>query len=98
MDLSTLTMPVMEYSHKDGCSVTGGYVYRGNRYKDIDGTYFFGDFCSGIIWGLRIKNNEWQYAKFLKTPLLISSFGMDEEGDVYVLDFQTGDIYQIVSN
>ena len=98
VDLSTLTMPVMEYSHKDGCSVTGGYVYRGKKYKDIDGTYFFGDFCSGIIWGLRIKNNGWQYAKFLKTSLLISSFGIDENGDVYVLDFQTGDIYKIVSN
>ena len=98
IDINTLTMPVMEYSHADGCSVTGGYVYRGKKYKDIEGTYFFGDFCSGIIWGLRKKKNEWQYAKFLKSSLLISSFGIDESGDIYVLDFQNGDIYQIVAN
>ena len=98
IDLSTLTMPVMEYGRDGGCSVTGGYVYRGNRYKDIQGTYFFGDFCTGNIWGLRKKDNEWQYAKFLKSPLLISSFGTDENGDIYVLDFQTGDIYKINAN
>jgi len=98
IDLSSLTMPVIEYSHQDGCSVTGGYVYRGERYRDIQGTYFFGDFCSGIIWGLRKKNNEWQYAKFLNSSLLISSFGIDEKGDIYITDLKTGDIYQIVSN
>jgi len=99
VDISSLTMPVMEYNHKDGaCSVTGGYVYRGEKYKKIDGTYFFGDFCSGIIWGLRKKNIEWEFAKFLKTDLLISSFGIDEKGNIFVIDFKSGDIYQLVFN
>jgi len=98
VDISSLTMPVMEYNHKEGCSVTGGYVYRGEKYKNIDGTYFFGDFCTGTIWGIRNRNNEWEFVKFLKTELLISSFGTDEKGNIYVLDFKSGDIYRIVSN
>jgi len=44
----SLTIPVMQYGHDDGCSVTGGYVYRGEKYKSIKGTYLFGDFCSGL--------------------------------------------------
>lgn len=97
-NIDSLTMPVMEYNHSEGCSVTGGYVYRGEQYKQLDGTYFFGDFCTGNIWGLRNKNGEWEYAKFLKTDHLISSFGQDQAGNIYVIDFKTGDIYRIFSN
>ncbi len=96
-DINSLTMPVMEYNHSEGCSVTGGYVYRGEQFKQLDGTYFFGDFCTGNIWGLRNRNGEWEYAKFLTTDHLISSFGQDQAGNVYVIDFKTGDIYRFLS-
>lgn len=97
-NINSLTMPVMEYNHSEGCSVTGGYVYRGENFKQLDGTYFFGDFCTGNIWGLRNRNGEWEYAKFLTTDHLISSFGQDQTGNVYVIDFKSGDIYRIFSN
>jgi len=96
-NINTLTMPVMEYNHSEGCSVTGGYVYRGEQYKELDGTYFFGDFCTGTIWGLRNRNGEWEFTDFLKTDYMISSFGIDQSGNIYIVDFKSGDIYQIVS-
>ena len=95
-DINSLTMPIMEYGREGGCSVTGGYVYRGEQFKQFDGTYFFGDFCTGNIWGLRNRNGEWEYAKFLKTDHLISSFGQDQAGNVYVIDFISGDIFKVV--
>jgi len=96
-NINTLTMPVMEYNHSEGCSVTGGYVYRGEQYKELDGTYFFGDFCTGTIWGLRNRNGEWEFANFLKTDHMISSSGMDQGGNIYIVDFKSGNIYKIVS-
>ena len=96
-NINTLTMPVMEYNHSEGCSVTGGYVYRGEQYKELDGTYFFGDFCTGTIRGLRKRNGEWEFANFLKTDHMISSSGMDQGGNIYVVDFKSGNIYKIVS-
>ncbi len=97
-NINTLTMPVVEYNHSEGCSVTGGYVYRGEQYKELDGTYFFGDFCTGTIWGLRNRNGEWEFANFLKTDHMISSSGMDQGGNIYIVDFKSGDIYKIVPN
>jgi glucose/arabinose dehydrogenase len=93
---NTLVMPVAEYGHDLGCSVTGGYVYRGKIYPNISGTYFFADFCSGKIWGLkRNQKQDWEWAEFLDTPLLVSSFGEDENGEIYVLDFKKGGIYHL---
>ena len=94
-DLSKLTMPISEYNHDEGCSVTGGYVYRGKKFNELDGTYFYADFCSGKIWGLRKRDNEWQNAEFLDTSYLISSFGIDEDGEVYIMDFKSGDIFTL---
>jgi len=95
-DTKGLTFPVVEYSHDDGCSVTGGYVYRGKKYTGMNGTYFFSDFCSGKLWGLRKKTDgSWEWAKFLDTGLSVSSFGEDEAGEVYILDLAKGGIYRI---
>jgi glucose/arabinose dehydrogenase len=95
-DTKGLTFPVVEYSHDDGCSVTGGYVYRGKKYRGINGTFFFADFCSGKLWGLRKKpDGSWEWTKFLDTGLSVSSFGVDEAGEVYILDFGKGGIYRI---
>lgn len=93
-----LTAPVVEYSHDEGgCSVTGGYVYRGPSLTGLNGIYLFGDYCSGNIWGLaRTAEGAWQKVNLWSTPFSISSFGEDEAGEVYVVD-HGGAVYQIVA-
>lgn len=79
-----LTLPVAEYSHSVGCSITGGEVYRGSAYPDLDGLYLYGDFCSGRIWGLNRNGNDWQMQELADTSFNITSFGEDEAGNVYL--------------
>ncbi len=95
-DTSGLTFPVVEYSHDEGCSVTGGYVYRGKTSPGINGTYFFSDYCKGQLWGLRKRSaDSWEWAEFLETGLSVSSFGEDEAGELYIIDFGKGGIFRI---
>ena len=90
-----LTLPVAEYLHGSGdCSVTGGYVYRGSN-AALRGIYFYGDFCSGRIWGLRRNGAIWESQLLSDTTLSISTFGEDEAGELYVADYATGEIYRI---
>jgi glucose/arabinose dehydrogenase len=97
-DSTGLILPVAEYDHKLGCSVTGGYVYRGGRYPKMTGVYFFGDFCSGLIWGLRRRaSGEWDMALLLESDVAISSFGQDGAGELYVLDYNDGTIYRLIA-
>lgn len=94
-----LVPPIAEYDHSQGCSVTGGYVYRGTRNPEMDGVYFFGDFCSGNIWGVRQNvSGEWEMALLLDTDMNISSFGEDSAGEIYVVDFRGGEIYHLVAS
>jgi glucose/arabinose dehydrogenase len=83
-----LTDPFFEYRHSDGgCSVTGGYVYRGEALPDLQGVYLFGDYCSGTVWAsYRDASGAWQTSVFMETPHRISSFGEDEAGEVYLID------------
>ncbi len=69
--------PVLEYSHADGCSVTGGYVYRGEALPALDGVYFYGDYCSGTVWSAyRDAAGEWQSQVFKSgTGMNVTSFG-----------------------
>ena len=83
-----LELPVFEYGRDDGCSITGGYVYRGSRLPDLVGAYVYGDFCSGRIWGLRNSDSTvTEQGLLVDSSLSISSFGVDEQGELYVLDF-----------
>jgi glucose/arabinose dehydrogenase len=83
--LPDLVDPLTEYHQEQGrCSVTGGYVYRGTRIPILQGTYLFGDFCSGEIWGFR----NGQTHLLLDTDLQISSFGEDRKGELYVIGHQ----------
>jgi hypothetical protein len=85
-----------EFSHADGnCSVTGGFVYRGSQDPALQGIYIYGDFCSGRIWGLRKSGATWENRLLLDTTLQISSFGEDEEGNLYLADLGAGEIYKI---
>jgi len=92
-----LTLPVAEYNHIAGdCSVTGGYVYRGSNLS-LRGIYLYGDFCSGRIWGLRHNGLAWENRLLLDSTLLISTFGEDESGELYVADYGAGAVYRITA-
>ena len=84
-----LVAPVAEYSHSEGgCSVSGGYVYRGQSLPEWQGIYLYGDFCTGIIWGLIRTGGTWQSQLLFDTSLSISSFGVDEAGELYIANLQ----------
>jgi glucose/arabinose dehydrogenase len=86
-DQDGLTRPVLEYDHDDGCSVTGGYVYRGDAVPEIAGHYFYGDACEGWVRSFALENGA--AAREVEWPLGniggIRSFGVDDDGELYVL-------------
>jgi glucose/arabinose dehydrogenase len=106
------TLPIYSYRHDTGRSITGGYVYRGKAIPKLCGTYLYGDFVNQAIWGLRYREGMVVRHKTLYDPkfiwnlaidyfrddgLLISTFGEDEAGEVYVAAYQSGTIYRIVT-
>lgn len=93
-DSGDLVKPVAEYSHKHGCSVTGGYVYRGDKIKELYGKYIFGDFCSGTIWVID-KAQNFEMQELMKTDVNISSFGEDAKGELYIVDYR-GKVFKLV--
>lgn len=93
---STLRVdPILEYAHSEGCSVTGGYRYRG-PIQDMNGIYIYGDYCSGSIWFAERQGGTWTASVWKASGLNISSFGEDEEGNVYVVD-SNGAVYRFES-
>ncbi len=92
---SAVTPPVAEYSHDEGCSVTGGYVYRGAAIPSLVGAYLFSDYCSGHLWTLRPSGSDWSLAQPLDAGASVSSFGEDDAGELYVVD-HGGRILKIV--
>lgn len=94
-----LVLPVIEYDHDFGCSVTGGYVYRGTRSPRLIGMYLYGDFCSGRIWGATPGVNGAVIVRdLLDASFNISTFGEDATGEVYVGDYSSGTLYRIVDS
>ena len=79
--------PLAEYGHDLGCSVTGGVVYRGAELPWLDGAYLFADYCSGRVWALEQLDGAWQMRELAQLDALISSFGVDAAGEVYLLTF-----------
>jgi hypothetical protein len=94
---SGLTAPVDEYGHDRGCSVIGGFVYRGHELPALDGLYFYSDYCDGRLRAERIENlhvterAEWN----LHLSGSVSSFGLDAAGELYVTTLD-GHVYKIV--
>jgi glucose/arabinose dehydrogenase len=87
-DRTGLTLPTFEYDHMEGCSIIGGYVYRGSAIPDLQGIYFFGDFCGGWIRSFRFAASE--AIELTDWPTLrpggaITSLGEDAAGELYVL-------------
>jgi uncharacterized repeat protein (TIGR01451 family) len=95
-DSTGLTLPVTEYDHTLGCDISGGTVYRGTRYPSFQGIYFYGDFCSGRLWGLQKTNGAWQSALLFDTTLSIIAFSEDESSQLWVSDYSGGAVYPIV--
>jgi glucose/arabinose dehydrogenase len=93
-DRTGLTLPIHDYGHGDGCSVTGGYVYRGAALPALRGAYIFGDYCSGRIWSLRLESGSWVRTQLIDTTYSISSFGEDESGELYLTDLAGGVLYR----
>jgi glucose/arabinose dehydrogenase len=94
---SELTFPVWIYDHSLGCSITGGYVYRGRMLPEFFGIYIYGDYCTGNIWGLlQNPDGSWQNELLFKLPAYITSFGEDSSGEIY-LGSITGFVYQLIA-
>jgi len=91
----TMTDPIAEYGHTEGgCSVTGGYVYRGSM-PEWNGIYLYGDYCTGYVWGLINIDGGWQAHLLFDTEANITSFGQDDAGEIYLVS-DGGEIYKLV--
>jgi glucose/arabinose dehydrogenase len=95
---SDLVGPIFEYNHYLGCSVTGGYVYRGQHLPEWRGVYLFADYCTGNVWGLIPGDSGIWASQILFTNVgRVSSFGEDEDGEIYLLD-HGGIVYQLTNS
>ena len=100
---TNLTLPIHEYSHGQGCSITGGYVYRGSGIPGLEGTYFFADYCSDTIWSFKYVGGTVTEFTDRTTELVpdvgsitnITSFGEDGAGELYIVD-HGGEIFKVL--
>jgi hypothetical protein len=95
---SGLTLPVLDYDHSNGCSVTGGYVYRGSAIPELIGTYLYGDYCGGWVRSFRFSGGQAIEPREWPEPRpggSVTSFGQDAAGELYVLTSEGG-VYRIV--
>lgn len=88
-----LIPPVTEYGHDQGCSVTGGVVYRGSM-PEWQGIYLYADYCRGTIWGLLNADGQWQTQALFEAGLTVTTFGQDEAGEVYLAS-DSGEILRL---
>jgi glucose/arabinose dehydrogenase len=89
-------MPVAEYNHSLGNAVIGGYIYRGNLLLDWYGVYIYADYGSGRVWALlHLPDGSWQNAQLFDTGKHLSSFGVDEDGEIYLVDDDDGTILML---
>ena len=97
-DPGSLTDPVWVYDHDVGCSVTGGYVYRGARYPALQGTYIYADYCTGTIYGLaREGTADWQNRVLVQGQRFLSTFGETSDGELLFADRANGRIYGLTA-
>lgn len=99
-DQTGFTQPVFEYGRKVGCSITGGYVYRGKALPELEGAYFYADFCTGALRSFRVKENRiedhWDWKPLLDPDdqlATLVSFGEDRDGELYLISLD-GVIYK----
>lgn len=92
--------PTVSHPHSEASSITGGYVYHGDRLPALQGMYVYGDFQTGTIWGLRHDGHDvtWQ-GVLAQTPLQIVSFGEDRAGELLIVDYERSQqIFRLVEN
>jgi glucose/arabinose dehydrogenase len=97
------TPPILEYTHGDGCSITGGYVYRGSAIPELVGWYLYSDFCTPFLRALRMEAGALAESVDLTSQVEVrggalqnvTSFGTDQAGEIYVLD-RDGELYQLL--
>lgn len=95
-DETGFVKPIAEYSHDSGnCSVTGGYVYRGQTQPGLAGVYVFADYCSGLVFTLQVDQETVTPKRVLDSGLRVSAFGEDEAGELYLAD-HGGAIYHVL--
>lgn len=94
-DPQKLVFPAIVYDHQQGCSITGGLVYRGQALPDWQGVYFYGDFCRGTIWGaIPQQDGSWRSTALTESGARISTFGKDAAGEIYFTDYASGSLFR----
>jgi glucose/arabinose dehydrogenase len=93
--------PIYEYGRSEGQSITGGYVYTGSSFSAIQNKYIFGDFISGRIWAIDLPEGQKTISSkdvsaLGKWNILISTFGRDSDGEIFLADYQTGKIFKLI--
>jgi hypothetical protein len=97
-DQTGLELPVVSYGHDRGCSITGGFVYRGSAIPALQGHYFYSDYCTGFVRSFRLEDGAAvdQYSwPSLQPGVGVLSFGRDAAGELYLLG-SNGVVYRIV--
>lgn len=98
-DRDGLTVPVLQYTHDEGCSVTGGWVYRGAAIPEFYGHYFFGDWCMGFVRSMRLAGgkavDQFDWTTDLAALGQVTSFGLDNDSELYAVNWD-GELHKIV--
>jgi hypothetical protein len=98
---SGLTFPVYEYSHLDGCSITGGYVYRGDELPQLEGHYFFADYCRGELRSFRyvdgVVRSDRNWSAEFGSLGSVTSFGLDSQNRIYIMN-SAGELLRLGAN
>ena len=89
-----LVLPIDEYSHSEGCSITGGYVYRGDAIPELDGHYFYSDFCTGFLRSVTAAGETFRWTDRVGTIAAVTGFGTGVDGELYVVS-QRGTIHRL---
>ncbi|PHS07135.1 MAG: hypothetical protein COA78_13700 [Blastopirellula sp.] len=93
-----ITPPIVEHSHIEARSITGGYFYFGKEFPELQGAYIYGDYVTGKIWALRYEDNQVTWHKEIAdTPLRIISFSLSSAGEIDILDFD-GSVHRLATN
>lgn len=94
---TSIIPPVKDHPHTEANSVIGGPVYRGSALPDLDGTFVYGDYITGTIWGLKLEDDSYSHRTLVDTDLRITSFTVSSAGELYVLDYDfTGQVYELL--
>ena len=94
--MSTMTFPFAQYTHSDGCSITGGYLYAGSAYSNFAGNYFFADYCRNRI-GRANSTGAITYSATFAGSNQFTTFGQDFNGELYVAS-SAGNIYKVIDS